>query len=486
MILPDKKRVMLVFSIILITGFLLTSLVSYFTSRASLRAEIRQNELPLTSDTIYSEIQRDLLRPIFIASLMANDTFLRDWVLQGEKETEPVTRYLNEIEEKYGTFTSFFVSDKTKIYYQSEGILKTVNEQSPRDAWYFRLKNLDADTKYEINIDLDMAHNDAMTIFINYKMFDYKGKYLGVTGVGLRAYAVQELIDTYKKRYNRTIYFADKKGRITLDSSDLPGPRDSLFSMPGIQSFASHILASPETSLTYTRGDTTVHLNTRFIPEFKWYLLVEQPEDAAIQTINRALAINLLACACITLIVLALTYTVLTAYQKKIETLASTDSLTGAWNRTPFKIIFAETVKDWKRKGGPVFSVVLLDIDHFKKINDTCGHPAGDEVLKTLVQTIRQALRSSDVIFRWGGEEFMILLKECPPAKAWATAEMIRKKVKATPFNFEGQTITVTISLGVAGYRDQETEQSITSRADKAMYTAKQQGRDRTEKAPEG
>jgi len=476
---------MLVFSIILIAGFLLTSLVSYYTSRASLRSEIRQNELPLTSDTIYSEIQRDLLRPIFIASLMANDTFLRDWVLDGEKNPDTVTRYLKEIQKKYDTFTSFFVSDKTKIYYQSKGMLKTVNKQATRDVWYFRLKNLDADTKYEINIDIDMANNDAMTIFINYKMLDYQGKYIGATGVGLRAYAVQELINTYKQRYNRTIYFVDKQGKVTLDSSDLPGPRDSIFSMPGIQSFASQILASPETSRTYTRGDQTIHLNTRFIPEFKWYLLVEQPEDAAIKEINRALAVNLLACSLITLIVLTLTYTVLTAYQKKIEKMAATDSLTGAYNRTPLEIIFDETVKDWKRKGGPVFSVVLLDLDHFKEINDTFGHPAGDEVLKTLVQTIQQTIRQSDVIFRWGGEEFLLLLKECPPAEACATAEMIREKIKATPFQFEDRTINVTISLGVAGYRDMETRQSITSRADKAMYRAKQQGRNRTERGQE-
>ncbi|MBM9519131.1 GGDEF domain-containing protein [Desulforhopalus vacuolatus] len=483
--IPNKKKVMLVFSIILITGFLLTSFVSYYTSRAALRVEIRQNELPLTSDTIYSEIQRDLLRPIFIASLMANDTFLRDWVLHGEKKAEPITRYLKEIQKKYGTFTSFFVSDKTKIYYQSEGILKTVNEQATRDVWYFRLKNLDAETKYEINIDIDMAHNDAMTIFINHKMFDYQGKYIGATGVGLQAHAVQELIDTYKQRYNRTIYFVDRQGAITLDSSDLPGPRESLFSMPGIQPFASHILASPETSVTYFRENKTVHLNTRFIPEFKWYLLVEQPEDVAIQTINRALAVNLLACAFITLIVLVLTYTVLTAYQKKVEKLAITDSLTGAWNRTPFQIIFTETLKDWKRKGGPLFSVILLDLDHFKEINDTYGHPAGDEVLKALVQTMQQIIRRSDVIFRWGGEEFLLLLKECPPDQASVTAEMIREKIKLTPFRFEDRTITVTISLGVAGYRNMETKESLISRADQAMYRAKQQGRDRTEMAVE-
>ena len=479
--LPDRKKILSIFSIILIAGFLLTSLVSYYSSRTSLRAEIRQNELPLTSDTIYSEIQRDLLRPIFIASLMANDTFLRDWVLQGEKNPVAVTRYLKEIQNKYGTFTSFFVSEQTKVYYHSKGILKKVNEHTPRDAWYFRLRNLDTD--YEINIDIDMANNDAMTIFINYKMFDYQGNYIGATGVGLRAYAVQELINTYKQRYNRTIYFADKKGQITLDSSDLPGPRDSIFSMPGIQSFASQILASPETSISYTRANELIHLNTRFIPEFKWYLLVEQPEQEAIRTINKALVLNLFACAIITIIVLLLTHRILTAYQNRIEKLASLDTLTGAYNRQPFEIVFMEAVKDLQRRNGPSFSIILFDVDRFKVVNDTYGHPAGDAVLKNLTEIIRQSIRTSDVIFRWGGEEFLLLLKECPPEKAYQTAELIRSKVKEASIQFGNETINVTISIGVAGYQDADTEHTITTRADKAMYRAKQQGRNRTELA---
>jgi hypothetical protein len=83
--------------VLLIVGFILTSLISYFVSRAALRSQITLNQLPLTSDNIYSEIQRDLLSPIFISSLMATNTFLRDWVIQGEKEASQITRYLKLI-----------------------------------------------------------------------------------------------------------------------------------------------------------------------------------------------------------------------------------------------------------------------------------------------------------------------------------------------------------------------------------------------------
>jgi len=112
-----KRRLTRLISIFLITGFLFTSLASCFISISSLKHQVTHAELPLTSDNIYSEIQQDLLRPIFISSLMASDTFLRDWVLSGEKNHDTIIRYLNEIQGKLKTFTAFFVSEKSRNYY---------------------------------------------------------------------------------------------------------------------------------------------------------------------------------------------------------------------------------------------------------------------------------------------------------------------------------------------------------------------------------
>ncbi|MCG8508608.1 MAG: diguanylate cyclase, partial [Rhodospirillales bacterium] len=126
----DKKiRFVAILTILLATGFILTSLVSYFVARDSLTTQIEENTLPLTSDNIYSEIQRDLLRPIFISSLMAHDTFVRDWALAGEIDEDRIIRYLAEIQKRYGTVTSFFVSERSRKYYHSSGVLKTVTQE---------------------------------------------------------------------------------------------------------------------------------------------------------------------------------------------------------------------------------------------------------------------------------------------------------------------------------------------------------------------
>ena len=103
----QKRRLILWLMLLLSTGFAATSLVSYFVSRNSIRHEIVLNELPLTTDNIYSEIQKDLIRPIFISSAMAHDTFLRDWVLAGEQDAEKITRYLKEVQSKNGAVTAF-------------------------------------------------------------------------------------------------------------------------------------------------------------------------------------------------------------------------------------------------------------------------------------------------------------------------------------------------------------------------------------------
>lgn len=473
-----KKQLILIVSMMLVTGFLATSLASYFVSRASLRAQITENELPLTRDNIYSEIQRDLLRPIFISSLMANDTFLRDWVLQGEEEESRITRYLKEIQHKYKTFTSFFVSEQSRIYYQANGPLKVVKADEPRDKWYFRVRKMTPD--YEINVDPDMANHDTMTIFINYRVYDYDGRYIGATGVGLAVGAVKELIESYQQRYHRDIFFADKSGRVTLHGLHFPDRIKSIADIAGLADLRSEILAGKDGSFRYRANGHTMHLVTRYIPEFEWYLFVEQSEDEVTRAILRTLIANLGICALITVVVLLLTNLTIVSYQRRLEKMATLDSLTGIYNRRAFDLIIEQTMKEVRRNRVPL-SVILFDLDEFKQINDCHGHIAGDEVLRHIVRLVGANIRVSDVLCRWGGEEFLILLQGCGLRDARTMGEKIRRIIREQPAEHAGQKIEITISLGIAEYRQGENPDRLFSRVDQALYRAKTQGRDRTE-----
>ncbi len=473
-----KGRLILIISLLLISGFVITSLASYYVSLSSLRSQITQTELPLTSDNIYSEIQRDLLRPIFISSLMANDTFLRDWVIEGEVDEKQIVRYLNEIQTEYKTFTTFFVSEKTRNYYQSKGVLKKVEENEKRDNWYFRVRSMASD--YEINVDPDMANNDSLTIFINYRVFDYNNQFLGSVGVGLTVNAVKDLIKRYQKNYDRNIYFIDSKGKIILHSSAILNNIETVHQIEGLSGIYNEIIKNPGKSYEYKRDGKTVYLNTRYLPEFKWILLVAQTDEESTKPVFNALLINMLICFVITAIVIFLTHLTISFYQRRLEKMATTDKLTGIYNRQALDIFINQIIKDIKRKDIH-FSVILFDIDHFKQINDDFGHIAGDQVIKNIVELTKGQIRESDIFCRWGGEEFLILLRECKINNAYKIAEQVRQSVNNTPTCYENKDIHSTISLGVSQYEWDESIDSLLSRVDKALYVAKGKGRNATE-----
>ena len=140
-----KRRLVLLVTALLVIAFVATALASYFVSRDALREQVLSSGLPLTSDNIYSEIRKDLLPPIFVSSMMAHDTFLRDWVLDGEQPLIKVTRYLKEVRRRYATVSAFFVSDRTRNYYHPEGVVEQVVRNDPSDAWYFRVRAMDPD-----------------------------------------------------------------------------------------------------------------------------------------------------------------------------------------------------------------------------------------------------------------------------------------------------------------------------------------------------
>ena len=111
----SQRSLLLTLLLLLGCGFLATSLVSYYASRSAIRDGIINTELPLTSDTVYSEIQKDLIRPIVVSSMLAQNTFLRDWTLAGEQDPAQMTRYLSEVERQQRAYTAFYVSEASGI-----------------------------------------------------------------------------------------------------------------------------------------------------------------------------------------------------------------------------------------------------------------------------------------------------------------------------------------------------------------------------------
>ena len=473
-----KIRFFSILIALLISGFAATSLIGYYVAHDSMTDQIEETTLPLTSDNIYSEIQRDLLNPIFISSLMAQDTFVRDWTIAGEVDETAIIRYLGEIQKRYGTVTSFFVSEKTKNYYHPDGIIKKVSIDDPQDLWYFRVRNLNED--YEVNVDTDTADKNSINIFINYRVFDYSRRFIGVTGVGLAVSSVKQMISSYQTRYGREVYFINSEGFVTLNSSDNSIPYN-IRQKEGIKHIATQILTSPGYRGTYEKNGRTVFLNSRIVPEFNWYLIVEQLEDDAGKRIQKTLFINIGISLFISLIILFFAFLTIRGYQRRLEEMASTDELTGAANRQVFDMIFDQILKTSRRRREPM-SIIICDLDNFKAINDEYGHQAGDFALKSFADTVREESRSSDVLCRWGGDEFLLLLADCDVQQAQLVAEKIRNKVESHSISYKNREIHLTISIGLSELDKRDDSDSLFKRADDALYVAKEKGRNRVEK----
>ena len=161
--------------------------------------------------------------------------------------------------------------------------------------------------------------------------------------------------------------------------------------------------------------------------------------------------------------------------------LSSRDPLTGLANRRHFELMLAGEVDRVARAGEPAL-VLMIDIDHFKKVNDAHGHPAGDEVLKHVAHSLSDCIRPMDTVARVGGEEFAMILPNCPPSFAQAVAERIRIRIQSMTIPISpGETVRVTVSLGGA-FAPQWVRSSAllwVERADQQLYQAKSEGRNR-------
>jgi diguanylate cyclase (GGDEF)-like protein len=163
-----------------------------------------------------------------------------------------------------------------------------------------------------------------------------------------------------------------------------------------------------------------------------------------------------------------------------VEATAGVDALTGCLNRRSLMKIAAQEIARSDRSGMPL-SIVMVDIDHFKAVNDTYGHGGGDAVLCALVPLLKENLRSVDVVARTGGEEFLLLLPDCDAIDAAAAVEELRQSVEQMQVEYEGRAITVTISAGVTQRLPRsDSWTAMVNRADTSMYTAKSTGRNRT------
>lgn len=468
-----KNKVVFIVTFLLISFSVGSSVLNYLKSLEETEIQLKERSLPLSIDNIYTEVQKNLIEPTLVSSMMANDTFLKDWLLHKEVDVEKIAKYLETIKNKYNMFSAFLVSDKTKNYYTSKGILETVEEGNPNNAWYFRFS--DIQEPYEINLDFNKYMGDSLIMFINYKMFDDEYHYLGATGIGIKISYINEMLKHFRVKYNFNVFFVNNAGDVVLSEVGM-NRVSNLKESKEFNALKNDILETTPKTMEYSKDGKKYILNTKYIKELNLYLLVEAEIGKFTQEVEKTFYLNLIVSLMVTFIIIAIILYTIKGYNKKLEQLAAYDSLTKLPNRRTFNLNFEKALRLFNRDNIER-SIIFLDIDNFKLINDNYGHLIGDKVLKRIAIILGMQIRSSDNIARWGGEEFLILLNDSSLNDSFEVAEKIRIAFENDIELHDLIKGGVTASFGVTSFQEGDTIEKIISRVDDALYKAKHVGK---------
>ena len=480
-----RHRFALILAALVLGGLGTLSVLTYLRARTLIDRQVTTRTLPLSADAVVSSIEHDLLQPVVASTLMADNSLVEHQLQRGEDKRAALQSYLHRIQQRTGAATAFLVSDATRRYYHSSGVLKTLLENNPGDSWYQRF--IDSGEDLELNIDRDTADPRRTTAFINVRIEDEQGRLLGVTGVGLDVRELQNQLKRYQQQYGVRILLVDRNGLIVLASDQTRG---TLQDLPLLGAESAKILGASDLTLHLRDKREALYVRTTRIPDVGLPLLVVHPRSPEEAAFHQLLIQNLAAAVMISVVMIILAQATLGRDQQQLETIARTDKLSGLLNRRQFDRNFAELSSRAQRSGSRLAAVVM-DIDHFKRVNDTHGHLVGDAVIRHVSRCIASQVRESDPLFRWGGEEFLLLLPGCDQAMALERLEAIRTELRTHPLDLAQlperpdqsadapQPLPVTLSFGVTTYQPGESSTALLQRADEALYTAKREGRDR-------
>lgn len=466
-------RIVFIITTLVFTLSTTLTVINYLTSMETTREQLKNSALPLTIDNIYTEIQKNIIEPNLIASMMAHDTFLIDWLSHEEDDVQQIVRYLETIQNKYQMFTAFLVSEKSKSYYTAKGMLDTVDNNTPNNQWYFDFKK--APELNEINIDYNTHMGSELIMFINHKILDSDYHMIGATGIGLKTSYINDMLKIFRQRYQFSVYFIDVDGKVVIAEQSV-NKLQNLRDIPELANQLPDIIGKGSQVFDYKQAGEAYLLNRKYIAELDLYLIVEANVNNFTKLAKETLYLNIFISAVITLLISLIIVLYVKKIHLKLDRLASIDELTELPNRRSFHEQLAQFLLLKERNNNPL-SVIFIDVDNFKNINDTKGHHVGDKVLKSLAETLNKNIRKSDFVARWGGEEFVILLINTDINQGQIIAEQLRSNVANSTDLLSLNQKQVTISLGLTEVTNEDTIDTVLKRADDALYKAKSKGK---------
>ena len=474
--MSSKYRIIFIITFLLFLLSMGLSLVNYIVTLNSTQKHLEKASLPLSTDNIYSEIQTHLIEPNLVASMMAQDTFLKDWLIHEEDNEEKIRAYLESIKNKYGMRTVFLASQNTQNYYLARGLVEKMEKTNPTNAWYYKFRN--NSVAHEVNIDYNKNIDNSMFMFINHKIFDDKFHLLGVTGVGLKISYVDDMLKRFRQEYKFKVCFVNQKGDIILFERGI-NKLTTLKDNSALYKHKNNLLGSKNHTTRYSDENGSDYLvHSKYIPELDLYLLVEAKVSDFTSDVRKTFYMNLVLSLLVTIMIVIIIVKMINTSNFQLEKLANYDELTNLPNRRVFNEKLKQLLLLHGRKTVDI-SIIFFDLDDFKKINDNYGHNIGDKVLIRVSQIIRENIRETDLCGRWGGEEFIAAFVNSSLEDAQIKAQKLRVSIENDKELKSLVGSGVTASFGLTEAREKDSVESVLKRVDKALYEAKDSGKNR-------
>ena len=404
----QRKVIESVILFVIMTISMSASIISCIVSIERISNKKAESDSKLVANMVSSGIENQFLRPIVVADTMSKEYNLKE-LMKGSGEESPeaveeeMSAYLESIRSGFGYQMVYAVSDLSKAYYSYNGICKYVDtENDVHDIWYKEF--LESGKQYDLEVDTDEANQWALSVFVNARITDENGDLLGVCGVGIEMAELQKLLKQYEDNYNVKIDLIDAEGLIQVDTDE------KCIEQKYIDN--SYLNKVDSDSFYYEKVSGTGRL-TKYMESLDWYLVVEYQSRGTINAIQ--ISFTSIIIFIIGLIMMGIVFSIFFIRERNAlkelmekKKISITDDLTGLFNRRAYE---EDCGKIPENDIGKMI-IVMMDVNGLKKVNDTCGHTVGDELLIGAGNCIRNSLGKYGKIYRTGGDEFVALL-EC-------------------------------------------------------------------------
>ena len=403
-----KNRFLLLMVMVIVLCFVSSTAIStVFLYQVLQKHALKNSEIIAAG--IYNDINSRLLEPVIVANTLASDNFLIE-LLEKEEEidAEEISREMDEYTTSYmknfSYRTVFVASEKTKAYYTYDGFYKIMDvENDEDDAWYQEF--VDSGKKYTVMLGGDEEYPDLWLIYIDVRIEDEEGNFLGVCGVSMELQEIQKQIAKYEKQYDIDILFTDAQGNIQAGSGDAKKYASFLQKLP-----EKIIEEGDHEDYVYEKDTKSKNYTiTKYMKKFDWYMVIHNLDTYAyINNYILILANVVVFLLCLLLVVVSLH--IIAKRDRGLFDSAYRDELTGIYNRRAYEESLNRIRKEVPSEKTIV--VTIFDVNGLKEVNDNCGHTAGDELLKGAASTIQSVYGSYGKCYRTGGDEFVAILEE--------------------------------------------------------------------------